>query len=134
RARETIDAPVLAAAIRVDRLLERHVRRIVAANDGTCALDADGGGGARLRIIRLRWIDRLRPAVVLDDMPRGFEASFRIAQRAAALQRRIRRVDGAVEHDGKLCGASVSASATRRRLRRSQRVRMAPEGIAQPPP
>ena len=49
RARVAVDAAVLAAAVRVDRLGEAHVRRVVARDDRACALDGDLGLQLALR-------------------------------------------------------------------------------------
>src|ERR1041384_2909584 len=61
--RETIDAAMLAAAIRVDRLAERNVRRSVAGADRSCRIAQHlGAQWRRLLIIPV-------PAVVEADAP-----------------------------------------------------------------
>src|SRR6185312_6960507 len=71
-----------ATAIRIDRLFEGHVRRVVAADDRAGAFFAHRRGRPRSA---LRFVLRLRPAVVLRAMPRRLEPSLGIAERAASL-------------------------------------------------
>src|SRR5690242_814880 len=79
--REAVNAAVLATAIRVDGLLERHIRRIVAADDRASLFDLHGCrrfGGLAVVLVR--------PAVILGPMHRLLEAAFRIAERTTALE------------------------------------------------
>lgn len=82
RARVAINAAVLAAAVRVDGLLVRNVRRAVAADDAARLLDRDGGGERRGRFIILR------PAVVKSFAVKLFETPLEIERSATPLGKR----------------------------------------------
>src|SRR2546423_14177638 len=60
RAREAVDAAVLAAAIGIDRAVEGNIRRIVAGDDAACCIDRD-------RRLERRQLFELLPAVVERD-------------------------------------------------------------------
>ena len=82
--RVAVDAAVLAAAIRVDRLLERHVGRIVAADDrarGSSVTIVSGAARARLRDTSRRPRACARP---ISKRPSGFEAAPRPLMRVGA--------------------------------------------------
>ena len=76
RPREAIDAAVLAAAVRIDRAIERHVGRGVAGDDAARRVQRDLGSNRRGILVDL-------PAVVgrLARVP--LEAAARVAARAA---------------------------------------------------
>ncbi|MNC99255.1 hypothetical protein D3C83_174740 [compost metagenome] len=61
---------MLAAAVRVDRLLERHIRRIVARNDGSRPLFGD------CCLEFLIGLFFVRPAVIEGRARLGLEASL----------------------------------------------------------
>ena len=76
-ARVAIDAAVLAAAVRIDRLVEGDVRALVARDDGAGRLDVHVGAE------RLQLAEAL-PAVVERDAPLALEAARVVRARAAA--------------------------------------------------
>src|SRR5690606_7730810 len=107
---EAVAAAVLAAAVRVHRAGEAHVRRIVAADDAARGLLADLGARAR-RIGPGHGLGRPLPAVV-HRLDRGLlETSGQVLPRAAALDR--------LGHAAKATAAGLSgcdaASAARNR-------------------
>src|SRR4029077_13761349 len=51
RPREAIDAAVLAPLVRIDRSVERDVRRVVPAQDGAGLLRGDSGGQPRRSVL-----------------------------------------------------------------------------------
>ena len=108
RPRVAVDAAVLAAAVRIDRLLEMDVRRIVAADDRARALLGHDGIRPRRRLVLAI------PAVVLARARDRLEAAFAIRRRAAALDAR-RRID-AVQGGG-LFGTAFHCRAIMRRSR-----------------
>ncbi len=76
-----IDAPVLAAAIRIDRAVETDIRRVVASDDRPCRVYGQS------RSERRRLFVGRAPAVIERDAPFGLEASALVARRAASLAR-----------------------------------------------
>src|SRR4051794_39444888 len=77
RTREAVDAPVLAALVRIDRLIECDVRRLVARNDVLRLVREELRGGLRVR-------RRIFTPAVIDDLAcLRLEAAGRIRQRAA---------------------------------------------------
>ena len=84
RPRETVRATVLAAAIRVHRLLETHVRGSIAADDAACGfhphLGAQAWGGELLAFIG-------QPAVIDRLVGAGFETAGQVAAGSTALDR-----------------------------------------------
>ncbi len=83
RSRKTINAAVFAAAIRVDRLAEGDVRRVVAADHAARAFLGDLGARAWRILVQQRAL----PAVVLGLMADAFEAALGIGRSTAALER-----------------------------------------------
>ena len=77
RPRETIDAAVLAAAIRIDRTVEGNVRRIVAGDDLARRIDRHRG------LERRQFLQAL-PAVVEGDARQRLVTAGRIRHGAAA--------------------------------------------------
>src|SRR5690606_30965655 len=88
--RVAVDATVLAAAIRIDRAVERNIGRVVAGDDGARGVDVHG------RAQRRHLLLRSAPAVVLGLVAVGLEAPGSVAGRAATLARqgRARRDSG----------------------------------------
>ena len=83
RPREAIDAAMLAAAIGVDRAVERNVGGIVARDDGL------GAVARQDRVERMRRRVLAAPAVIDPDLDLRLEPPGRIAEGAAALARPI---------------------------------------------
>src|ERR1700687_2273152 len=77
RPRETIDAAVLAAPIRVDRTVEADIGRIVAGDDLARGIDRDRGPERR------QFVEAL-PAVVECNARFSLEASTGVGLRATA--------------------------------------------------
>ncbi|MEI9888209.1 MAG: hypothetical protein WDN08_17270 [Rhizomicrobium sp.] len=84
RAREAVDAAMLAAAIGIDRLVERDVRRLVAGDDGAGGVADDlGAQGGRGTVLGA---PAVIPAVVDQDAFLGLVAPHRVGKGAAAPQ------------------------------------------------
>src|SRR5438132_7342371 len=90
RPRVAIDASVLASLIRIDRLREPDVGRVVAGDDGARALHGDSGLERRKLLVALR--GRRFPAVVRRLSRVAAEAIAGIESRAAPFERRLRSV------------------------------------------
>ena len=73
---------MLAAAVRIDGLLLRNIRRIVAADDAARLFDRDGGDERRGRFIILR------PAVVKSFTAKLFKTPLEIERGATPLGKR----------------------------------------------
>lgn len=81
RSRKTIDTAVLATAVRVDRLSEMDIRRIVAADHAARAFLGDLGARARAILVE----QLTRPAVIFGVVPDALKATFGIGRGAAPL-------------------------------------------------
>src|SRR6266478_2392673 len=77
RPRETIDAAVLAAAVRVDRTVEADIGRVVAGNDLAGGIECDRG------LERRQFIETL-PAIVECEPRLRLETAAGVGLRAAA--------------------------------------------------
>src|SRR6266853_754451 len=84
RARKTIDAAVLAAAIGVDRAVETNIGRGIARDDRARAVDDERGGKGRRRLVSAA------PTVVEGNTLLRLEPADRIAESAAALAQQCR--------------------------------------------
>src|SRR5690606_7022597 len=102
RTRVAIDAAVLAAAVRVDRLRHRQLRRVVAAYDRARRL------GLHDRLERRQRLIERAPAVVVARPGAGREAAFEIQRRAAPFARRLVRM---VAHTNTVQVISIDARA-----------------------
>ena len=111
RSRETIDAAVLAPAIRIDRTIEGNVRRVVAGDDLA-------GGIRRHAGLKRRQFFQALPAVVESDARQRLVTAGRIRHRAAAA------TTFAVDKTSRL--ARRRGGQRRRRASQSGRVLMAP--------
>ena len=85
RPRKTVNAAMLAAAIGIDRLLERDVGRIIAGDDGLAGIAYQGGPERRKIVLRIRAlpavIDRLSdkpliPVGLVGDRASAFSGAF----------------------------------------------------------
>ncbi len=90
RPRVAVDAAVLAALVRIDRLRERDVRRIVAADDRARRLDPHDRLQRRRLVVAVRRRRPARPSRRRPARAARAEAVCRIEGRAAALGRRGR--------------------------------------------
>jgi hypothetical protein len=90
RAREAVHAAVLAAAVRIDRAIERYVGRVVARDDRLDLLVDDGGRGPRRVVVGIVG----RPPAVIEGHPiERLVAPRGVAHRAApGVDHRQRRV------------------------------------------
>ncbi len=80
RAREAIDAAVLAAPVGVDRAVEADIGRIIAGNDRPALVEGHGGIEAWLRFVVLQ----SAPAVVDGVAAQAFEPPGTVGERAPA--------------------------------------------------
>src|SRR5690606_28255295 len=76
RPREAIDAAVFAAAIRIDRLQYRNVRRVVPGNDAATGVGLNGG--AQLRYVVSQLGERVAPMARLVAGPAVIGADARL--------------------------------------------------------
>src|SRR5258706_428858 len=81
RPRIAIHAAVLAALVRIDRPLERDVRRVVARDDGPRVLNRDDGPERR-RLVAL--VARRRVPAVIDHLARIATGAVAGIERGAA--------------------------------------------------
>src|SRR6516225_9481697 len=77
RAREAVDAAMLAAAIRIDRAVKRDIGRIVVSDDSAGAVDGDG-------CLERRQLFRALPAVIERDPCQRLETARRVRLRTTA--------------------------------------------------
>src|SRR5450830_596951 len=85
--RIAVDAAMLTPAIRIDRAIERQVRRVVARDDGLGRFDTHFGALGRRHF--------LMPAVVLDHADGGRETIVQVGRRAPATGRQRCRHENA---------------------------------------
>jgi len=109
RTREAIDAAVLAAAVRIQRLLERDVGRVVVRDHAARTLFGHLGARTRCGFVQHGAL----PAIILGMVAHAFETPLRIGSGAATLDSRGRRVFGRALHPASLPRA-VSKPATGR--------------------
>src|SRR5580692_3844862 len=83
RPRETVDAAVLAAAIGIDRTIERHVGRGVAREDGARGVLGERGAQGRQLVLDV-------PAIGGADHLFVVEAARRVRQGPAPVMLRLR--------------------------------------------